>query len=94
MTNPSNAGNPTQNANYTVSTPVGPAPGTAPTVQPSSPISNTVDPVALMAALMAQPSDPNAGQASTPTPAPMPTVPPWIWLLLAGAVAFILFRAK
>jgi hypothetical protein len=94
MTNPSNAGNPTMGANYTVSTPVGPAPGSAPTVTPSSPLTNTEDPIALMASLLAQPGDGNAGQASTPTPPAMPTVPTWIWLLLAGALGFIFLHAK
>ena len=88
--NPSNAGNPTAGA-AGVNTPVGPAPGSAPTVTPSSP-NNTADVLTLMAQLMAQPGDGNAGQAQTATPA-LPGIPMWGWLAIAAIGVFIVWRA-
>jgi hypothetical protein len=88
--NPSNAGNPTSGA-AGVNTPVGPAPGSAPSVAPSNP-NDSASVISLMASLMAQPGDANAGQAQTPTPSTTPGIPMWAWAVLGVGALLLFFR--
>jgi len=91
-TNPSNGGNPTAGA-AGITTAVGPAPGTAPRPGPSNP-NDSAPVLQLMASLMAQPGDANAGQAQTATPSTMPGIPMWAWAVLGVGALLLFWRHK
>ncbi len=97
-TNPSNFANPTAAiaGPGTTETAVGPAPGSNPTITPTNPALNNADPVALLATLMPQPGDDNAGQVSTPLAAPggLAAMPTWAWLVLAAIAGLVAWHHR